>query len=401
MKSQILSCMIAAFLLTGCYTAPKAEQPPTEETVPETLPAYFSLIDEGCATPVKSQVGGTCWATAAATSMESACKMAHRTDIEIDPLDIVDYVYEREKDEGYFLTSRADPLSVGGWAWQVTETLSNGFGKYVLAEAVDYSAADADTFKEAIRSNGAMNVAVNDVISYRFGFINGYKTLNDPDSNSFDHEVTIVGWDDNFPKENFKKTATQDGAWLAQNTRGTTWGNDGFYWISYDTPFREQTIFKLAEGYREVLSYDGGNENTIETGSITSIANVFHKAGTLKAVGTYTTRQNQHITIEIYNEAQELLAAREETFEGKGYHTVRLDTPVQVCDYSIVIRFEGAAPVEGEAWEDIQLRYAVSCSPGVSFVLIGEAWCDLADSETATLLGIDFMPNNACIKALY
>ena len=60
------------------------------------------------------------------------------------------------------------------------------------------------------------------------------------------HAVTIVGWDDNYPKENFIKSnilcsdgtytmPKNNGAYLAVNSWGTEWGNNGYFWISYES----------------------------------------------------------------------------------------------------------------------------------------------------------------------
>ncbi|MCL2071413.1 MAG: lectin like domain-containing protein [Oscillospiraceae bacterium] len=52
------------------------------------------------------------------------------------------------------------------------------------------------------------------------------------------HEVVIVGWDDNYPKGNFNTRPANNGAWLAKNSWGNGWGDSGFFWISYeDTNF--------------------------------------------------------------------------------------------------------------------------------------------------------------------
>lgn len=48
------------------------------------------------------------------------------------------------------------------------------------------------------------------------------------------HAVLIVGWDDNYSKDNFIKTPAHDGAWLIKNSWGPFMGDDGYYWLSYD-----------------------------------------------------------------------------------------------------------------------------------------------------------------------
>lgn len=50
------------------------------------------------------------------------------------------------------------------------------------------------------------------------------------------HAVLIVGWDDNYPKENFLEScrSEKDGAYLIKNSWSTGWGESGYGWISYE-----------------------------------------------------------------------------------------------------------------------------------------------------------------------
>lgn len=50
------------------------------------------------------------------------------------------------------------------------------------------------------------------------------------------HAVTIIGWDDNYSKDNFKSSCRpqNDGAWLILNSWGADWGNNGTAWVSYE-----------------------------------------------------------------------------------------------------------------------------------------------------------------------
>ena len=63
-----------------------------------------------------------------------------------------------------------------------------------------------------------------------------YCAREDCESN---HAIAIIGWDDNFPKEEFEKgnygqKPEHNGAYLAQNSYGKEWGRDGLFYISYD-----------------------------------------------------------------------------------------------------------------------------------------------------------------------
>ncbi len=52
------------------------------------------------------------------------------------------------------------------------------------------------------------------------------------------HAVTIIGWDDNYSKDNFVyEKPENDGAWLILNTWGTSWGNNGTGWVSYEDSY--------------------------------------------------------------------------------------------------------------------------------------------------------------------
>ena len=52
------------------------------------------------------------------------------------------------------------------------------------------------------------------------------------------HEIAIVGWDDNFSVKNFgsRYTPSGNGAWLAKNSWGSDVLEDGYFWISYYEP---------------------------------------------------------------------------------------------------------------------------------------------------------------------
>ena len=47
------------------------------------------------------------------------------------------------------------------------------------------------------------------------------------------HEIMIIGWDDNYPKENFNMDLEGNGAFLCQNSWGEEFGDNGVFYVSY------------------------------------------------------------------------------------------------------------------------------------------------------------------------
>lgn len=47
------------------------------------------------------------------------------------------------------------------------------------------------------------------------------------------HAINIVGWDDDYPRQNFKIQPETDGAFICLNSWGSDWGDGGYFYISY------------------------------------------------------------------------------------------------------------------------------------------------------------------------
>lgn len=364
--------------------------------------SYYSILEDGVPLEVKTQESGTCWTCAITSSMEASYYRNYGEEASFDASDLCLKIYDDEKDEGWFLNY--DKLFYGGYNWLAFEYLPNGYNGYFLKDAWLYDEKNSiDEIKDGIKKHGPVAIAICDNTSFKRSF-DGYFTMNDSDPEHLDHAVIIVGWDDNFPKDYFKVPAKENGAWLCQNSKSKGWGNDGLYFVSYESLIQENSIFSVTKEYNDVAYYDCGNEKRILTSDKTSVANVFEKKGKLVAVGTYTGEDYQKYNIEILDgEFGELVTSIEGVSDIKGYHIVDLPTPIDVEKYTIVISFEGSAAVEGESYslDDDIVSYVASSSLGQSFVLINDEWIDLASDDIKEKLKIDFAPNNACIKAYY
>lgn len=69
-----------------------------------------------------------------------------------------------------------------------------------------------------------------------------------------DHAITIVGWDDNFSKNNFPEDIRpqNNGAYIAVNSWGDWWGDNGYFYISYEDLFVDAYL----AGFDEVTIVD-------------------------------------------------------------------------------------------------------------------------------------------------
>ncbi len=123
--------------------------------------------------------------------------------------------------------------------WNYGQSMGRDVSYYQLKNA-DYlpyaSTKEAqETVKQWIVSSGAVECGMyftqmkHEDCYYQTGYGAAYGN----------HEVVLIGWDDHYRKENFKEngeTPKYDGAWIARNSYGESWGEDGCFYISYEEP---------------------------------------------------------------------------------------------------------------------------------------------------------------------
>lgn len=157
------------------------------------------------------------------------------------------------------------------------------------------------------------------------------------------HDVLLVGWDDDYPVANFnpKCRPKKPGAWLIRNSWGPGEHEGGYLWISYEDAVlareaMEVAFFDLrsADNYDNNYQYDGGSDTLFQSGAamgIDRIANIFtaQYKESLEAVSIQTGERNVDYDIKIYEvendtepESGELLTTLTGTLEERGYHTI-------------------------------------------------------------------------------
>ena len=384
---------------------PGYHRPASDKRDAELLPSSYNSAQLGYDTSIKNQAPyGTCWAFGTLSPIESymikhkipvgAGGEAATTDLDLSEYHLSYFAYTDAYDALNLTAGDSSVLSqshlnIGGDGYKSSLTLMRwegpaseqipalaydeaGVGStidpayayaYDVAHLSDVDwipASDQQSVKRALMEYGAgffgyyFNSAYN--TTDRSG---AYCCIQKLDASgdyahASNHAVTLVGWDDNYPRENFNSISrpTQNGAWIVKNSWGTTGSNaaytkDGYNYISYeDTASLNETcmFFKVepVDKYQHLYQYDGTlniDDYVGLTANDSQIANVFTAQGheQLRAVSILTLEEDLGYTLEIYKNPDEtdpvsgsLVSTQKGTIRYHGYHTIELDTPVSV-----------------------------------------------------------------------
>ena len=419
------------------------------------LPEEYDLRDYGKVEPVLDQNPlGICWAIAANSAAASPL-MEQFPQTSFSPIHTTWFTFRGPEDE----ESRPveDPYMAGGndanavaamaaWKGPVFEERAplnpqnQQNPEESLRYAADYHLQDAYYMPNGIYSDSdwGLDVYIDTAIIkqmlmnnmsitihyYSSGMSDYYNEETSAWYNSepvsTDHAVLIAGWDDNYPKENFLegKQPEHDGAWLIRNSWGADWGDDGYFWLSYeDKSITTGPAYLLeeADNYTKNYQYDtAGWSYSVATDAEqltrSTAANIFTAASDeqLEAVSFYTTDAGTEYSISVYTGVEEgqpesgRLALQNQTGTEPyaGYHTIELKEPVSLKAgerFSIVVtwenpEFESPLPIE---WCPVPNEEYVPehlGNGGESYVLSDGQWLDVAGNAG------EFYISNVCIK---
>lgn len=271
----------------------------------------------------------------------------------------------------------------------------------------DARSSDNMLLKKMIVQEGAVAIS----LEYTDTFFNveksSYYHAGFENVDSVKHMVTLVGWDDHYPKENFlgMDTPSVDGAWLARSSWGPNWGDGGYFWVSYDdATLQEASVFipdNEKARHDTVYAHDPlGMTATMGDGdqSLSMFAAnrfVAREDSSLQSVSFYTTDANAQYEIAIYKDVSSSApvsgnrvgTVQKGSKDFAGYHTVKLEKPVSLAkgdSFSIIMKFTNSVYPYPIAIEHSIMGYsdAATSAPGQSFVSVdGVSWVDLSLSE--------------------
>ncbi len=211
---------------------------------------------------------------------------------------------------------------------------------------------DNDELKRAIKKYGAVAAIMYAAPEYQYGYgSSSYYYDVDWNWSVGNHLITLVGWDDNYPASNFPKKPEGNGAFIVKNSWGESYGDDGFFYISYyDSILARYTnsyVYPELEtnaNYNNIWQYDyTGPSYKMGYKNSTYAANVFPQDGKalandelLRAVSFHTVAQDMRYEIYVvdnYIDESSLNTTspvKSGSLHEMGYHTVELDEYITI-----------------------------------------------------------------------
>ena len=401
MKHKSVPARFAAAVLCCIFCCAGLTSPKASAEEAGELPVCFDWREEApeILTPVKKQIGGTCWAYATIACAEANLIKKGLADSSIDlseahliwftngqgsPTDPDDLRYGGTHNDGVdgyeggasVLTT---DCTLAAWQGVVPESAAAPHAdKQPLDESLRYQSVahlqnaegypldEPQIIKTKLMENGPMVLSYfnshdqEDAISAQHGYYNqDYLEKKEQDALNGDfHLVMLVGWDDSFSKENFTAEPPGDGAWILRDSQaGRINSGNAYYYMSYYEPsirtyysydFEPVTNYGNVYHYNdsEITRYSPSKE---ENGFL--IANVFEAAKPEKiaAVGFFTDTRSEAYEISVYaledgfRDPQDgtLVTQFDGVVEFRGFHTVQLPQTYAVEPgqlYSVVIR---------------------------------------------------------------
>ncbi len=383
------------------------------------LPSRFDLREEGKLSPIRDQGPcGACWAFATMGCLESFLLPHESWDFSENHLKNT-HGFDPDHCQGGVGLMPAAYLA--RWSGPVLESQDpyNPYSGYSpsglppqkhIQEILTISyIADHSNIKQAIMQYGGVYSAI-------YWDPNFFQTANNAYYCNYpglpnNHAVVIVGWDDNYSRYNFLTRPTADGAFIVRNSWGTSWGEGGYFYISYydlNVGVDSGVISQIepVTNYNQVYQYDwlglmdyfGGTDET-EWG-----ANIFTSTSNdrLSAVSFYCPVPDASYEVYVYlnSNAGPCSGTLATSKAGKillpGYHTVSLPDLVQLQigqKFSVVYKLQtpGFLYPIGVEYPILGYSSAATANADQSYVSSnGSNWTDI----------VTIVPNtNVCLKA--
>ena len=321
------------------------------------LPARYDYRQEGRAPLVGDQGSdGTCWAFASLKAVESTLLPERTMDFSEDHMNWNNSSGRAGEGGGSFWMALAYLTAWQGPVLEEQDPYGDGVSDASLPavmhvqEAQILPAGDLQAIKKAVFQTGGVQSSLyldpnagNGTSPYYQASTAAYCYTGEEQSN---HDIVIVGWDDTYPKENFAGQPEQDGAFLCLNSWGTSFGENGYFYVSYeDAQIATHNIVysKIEETeagesiyQTDLRGFTGQVGYGTEDASFANIYRAGDQTELVEACGFYATDANTSYRVFVTKgaESPEQFTTEhpvaEGTLEYAGYYTIPFTRQVQV-----------------------------------------------------------------------
>lgn len=361
-----------------------------------TLAAKYDPRDRGFLTDVKPQFDGTCWAFATFGCVEQLYSLKYGRKASFSEFHALNYLTRDLKEQNgldifkdydgfynlnyhdggtfacaaQYLTNRNQPIiSSNSVTWNSMVDIgeqptvgmkNNSASSKINVTDIKYISNATDVMKHYIRNYGAVYCTMY-LDNYVFE-TNNYESYCSNRGGEYNHAICIVGWDDNYSRNNFVdneaircKRPEQNGAWLVRNSNCLE--NDGYFWMSYyectlnfDSFPAVITGIEEADSNKYMMSYDflpleDRPEHSVEYDQNAYCANIYDTSTIsedyteITEVMTYLRTDGASYNLYIV-EAENIddlpksfddyIPDASGTYAGEGYVTVKLKEPHKI-----------------------------------------------------------------------
>ena len=210
-----------------------------------------------------------------------------------------------------------------------------------------------------------------------------YKTVEaDGVKYGANHAITIVGWDDDFSKDNFTTKPEIDGAWIVRDAQSEAFGDKGYFYVSFQSVSMGENPYVFTEviepqysiyqhdelaftGYREGINF-ATDEKDVLFNRYKAVSD-----SKIDKVGFYTTKKNAEYEVYFIPDFAELEEKAEEIGEdeAKAFYTM-------IQDYKVL---SGTAETAGYHTLDIPAEVDAKIKKGTHFAV--GIWTKNSDKE--------------------
>lgn len=389
------------------------------------IPTRYDLREKGRAATVRNQGSyGTCWAFAALGALESSMLPEERALYSPDHMTLCNGFNLTQYDGGEYTMGMAYLAAWKGPVYEADDPYGDEKTDETLTavkhvqEMQVINGKDYEKIKEAVFKYGGVQTSIYNALRssrskspYYNKETNAYCYIGTAKPN---HDVVIIGWDDNYPKENFSVDLEGDGAFICQNSWGEDFGENGVFYISYyDTNIGTHNVVYTrvedTDNYDNIYQSDlcgwigqlGYNKDSIYG------ANVYTAAGDeeLVAAGFYATGKDSQYELYVVRDFEDeasfdnMIPVASGKLSNAGYYTVDFNKGIFLEAgerYAIVLHIitpDSVHPMAIEYAAD-EFTKDVILDDGESYISAnGKSW-DLASSVEECNLCIKAFSNN-------